>query len=78
MVRFVYSIEREGHDSNFPLRGLAALIQSRVSKNDEFDFKAYADLRIQEYLDYKAEKFGTREAEGKELPLRERCWAREY
>jgi len=77
VVKLAGSIDREGHDSNFPVRGLAALVQSRVSKNDEFDFKAYADLRIQEYLDYKAEKFGTREAAGKELPLRERCWARE-
>ncbi|KAK0103009.1 hypothetical protein ONS95_000807 [Cadophora gregata] len=56
--------------------GVAALVQAQVSSTD-FDFKSYADLRIQEYLDYKAEKFGTREKEGKELPFRERCWARE-
>lgn len=56
--------------------GLAALVQAQVSTSD-FDFNSYADLRLQEYLDYKAEEFGTREKEGKEMPLRERCWARE-
>ncbi|PVH86106.1 kinase-like protein [Cadophora sp. DSE1049] len=56
--------------------GLAALVQAQVSKSD-FDFNSYADLRIQEYLDYKAEKFGTREKDGKKMPLRERCWARD-
>ncbi|KAL2067226.1 hypothetical protein VTL71DRAFT_1650 [Oculimacula yallundae] len=58
------------------LWGVAALIQAQVSEID-FDFNEYADLRIREYMDWKAEMDGSREASGKEQPFREQMWARE-
>ncbi|XMA11316.1 hypothetical protein WAI453_004107 [Rhynchosporium graminicola] len=57
------------------LWGVAALIQAEVSDLD-FDFKEYADLRIREFTDWKAEAIGSRDASRKEMPLREQCWAR--
>lgn len=54
--------------------GIAALLQATISKL-EFDFKAYADLRIEEYWDWRAEEDGSRDEEGREIPLRERRWS---
>ncbi|KAH7330360.1 kinase-like domain-containing protein [Rhexocercosporidium sp. MPI-PUGE-AT-0058] len=55
--------------------GIGALIQAQVSKMD-FDFTKYADLRITEYMDWKAEMNGSREKSGKEKPVREQQWAK--
>ncbi|KAH9222622.1 kinase-like domain-containing protein [Leptodontidium sp. 2 PMI_412] len=56
--------------------GIGALIQAQVSKMD-FDFTKYANLRIAEYMDWKAEMSGSREQSGREKPLREQQWAKE-
>ncbi|KAG4438293.1 hypothetical protein IFR05_006228 [Cadophora sp. M221] len=55
--------------------GIGALIQAQVSKM-EFDFTKYADLRIAEYMNWKAEMNGSREKSGREKPLREQQWAK--
>ncbi|KAI4190761.1 MAG: hypothetical protein LQ348_003608 [Seirophora lacunosa] len=56
--------------------GIWALIQATISQID-FDYASYAEIRLQEYWDWRAEGEGTREQEGKERPLRERRWAEE-
>ncbi|KAK2611057.1 hypothetical protein N8I77_004436 [Diaporthe amygdali] len=54
--------------------GIWALIQATISDID-FDYASYAEIRLGEYWAWKAEVNGSRAAEGKELPLRERRWA---
>ncbi|KAI3392152.1 hypothetical protein diail_6130 [Diaporthe ilicicola] len=54
--------------------GIWALIQATISDID-FDYASYAETRLGEYWAWKAEVDGSRSAEGKELPLRERRWA---
>ncbi|KAI4113903.1 MAG: hypothetical protein LQ345_005209 [Seirophora villosa] len=56
--------------------GIWALIQATISQID-FDYASYAEIRLQEYWDWRAEGEGTREQVGKERPLRERRWAEE-
>lgn len=56
--------------------GIWALIQATISQID-FDYASYAEARLQEYWDWRAEEEGVRENEGKEEPLRERRWAEE-
>ena len=54
--------------------GIWALIQALISDID-FDYASYAQDRLGEYWAWKGEVEGTREKEGKEIPLRERRWA---
>lgn len=54
--------------------GIWALIQAKISQID-FDYAAYAEVRLGEYWAWRAEESGTREALGEEMPLRERRWA---
>ncbi|KAJ2904710.1 choline/ethanolamine kinase [Zalerion maritima] len=54
--------------------GIWALIQATIS-DIEFDYASYAELRLSEYWAWREELEGTREKEGKEMPLRERRWA---
>ncbi len=56
--------------------GIWALIQATISQID-FDYASYAEVRLQEYWDWRAEEEGTREQEGREKPFRERRWAEE-
>ncbi|KAI4100547.1 MAG: hypothetical protein L6R37_005414 [Teloschistes peruensis] len=56
--------------------GIWALIQATISQID-FDYASYAEIRLQEYWDWRAEKEGTRVKEGRDLPLREQRWAEE-
>ncbi|KAK3680465.1 hypothetical protein LTR37_021220 [Vermiconidia calcicola] len=56
--------------------GIWALIQATISEID-FDYVTYAERRLGEYWDWKAEDGGSREREGKEKPVRERRWAEE-
>lgn len=56
--------------------GIWALIQARVSQID-FDYAAYAEVRLGEYWAWREELDGSRAAAGKEQPLRERRWAQE-
>lgn len=53
--------------------GIWALIQATISQID-FDYATYAEIRLQEYWDWRAEREGTNE-QAKEKPLRERRWA---
>ncbi|KAI4174733.1 MAG: hypothetical protein LQ343_002104 [Gyalolechia ehrenbergii] len=53
--------------------GIWALIQATISQID-FDYATYAEVRLQEYWDWRAEREGTRE-QGKGKPLREQRWA---
>ncbi|ERF71193.1 hypothetical protein EPUS_06022 [Endocarpon pusillum Z07020] len=55
--------------------GIWALIQATISQID-FDYASYAEVRLGEYFAWREETDGIRKAEGKEMPLRERCWAR--
>lgn len=55
--------------------GIWAAIQATISDID-FDYASYSELRLGEYWAYKAEQDGSRVAEGREMPLRERTWAR--
>ncbi|KAL7820439.1 kinase-like domain-containing protein [Trichoderma aethiopicum] len=55
--------------------GIWALIQATISHID-FDYASYAESRLGEYWAYKAEADGSRAASGKEMPLREKTWAR--
>ena len=55
--------------------GIWALIQAMISEID-FDYASYAESRLGEYWAYKAEEDGSRTAAGKEIPLREKTWAR--
>ena len=54
--------------------GIWALIQATISEID-FDYSSYAKLRLGEYWAWRDEVKGTRQAEGRELPLREKRWA---
>jgi ethanolamine kinase len=56
--------------------GIWALIQAMISHID-FDYATYAELRLGEYWDFKNEEDGSRAAAGKEIPLREKRWARD-
>ncbi|KAG8533473.1 uncharacterized protein KY384_002256 [Bacidia gigantensis] len=56
--------------------GIWALIQAKISQID-FDYASYADVRLKEYWDWRAETDGSRAAKGVEKPLRERRWAEE-
>ncbi|KAI9839846.1 MAG: hypothetical protein M1819_000036 [Sarea resinae] len=56
--------------------GIWALIQATISQID-FDYADYAEVRLGEYWAWRAENDGSREKEGKEMPLRERRWAQE-
>ncbi|RFU72613.1 kinase-like domain [Trichoderma arundinaceum] len=55
--------------------GIWALIQATIS-HINFDYASYAESRLGEYWAYKAEEDGSREAAGKEMPLREKTWSR--
>lgn len=55
--------------------GIWSLIQSVISEID-FDYASYAEQRLDEYWQYKAETDGSREASGKEMSLREKTWWR--
>jgi ethanolamine kinase len=55
--------------------GIWALIQATISQID-FDYASYAEVRLGEYFAWRAETDGVRKTEGKEMPLRERCWAK--
>ena len=55
--------------------GIWASIQAMISDID-FDYASYSESRLGEYWAYKAEQDGSRAAEGREMPLRERTWAR--
>ncbi|KAI9741581.1 MAG: hypothetical protein M1818_004387 [Claussenomyces sp. TS43310] len=56
--------------------GIWALIQATVSRID-FDYAAYAEVRLGEYRAWREEIDGSRAAAGKELPSREKRWAEE-
>ena len=56
--------------------GIWALIQATISQID-FDYASYAEVRLGEYFAWRAEQDGSREKEGREMPLRERRWAEE-
>ena len=55
--------------------GIWALIQATISQID-FDYASYAEVRLGEYFAWREEKDGTRKKEGRDLPLREKCWAK--
>lgn len=57
-------------------RGVWSLIQAQISQID-FDYASYAELRLGEYWAWREELDGSREKEGRELPLREQRWAQE-
>ncbi|KAI9851506.1 MAG: hypothetical protein M1824_002616 [Vezdaea acicularis] len=54
--------------------GIWALIQAQISHID-FDYAAYAELRLGEYWAWRAEVDGSREREGRERGEREARWA---
>lgn len=54
--------------------GIWALIQATISFID-FDYAKYAEVRLGEYWAWREETDGSREAAGKEQPLREKRWA---
>lgn len=54
--------------------GIWALIQATISQID-FDYASYAEVRLGEYFAWREEKDGSRKKAGKEMPLREKCWA---
>ncbi|KAI9764006.1 MAG: hypothetical protein M1840_008954 [Geoglossum simile] len=56
--------------------GIWALVQATISQID-FDYASYAEVRLSEYWAWRAEIEGTRMAEGKEMPLREKRWSQE-
>ncbi|SLM37577.1 choline ethanolamine kinase [Lasallia pustulata] len=56
--------------------GIWALIQATISQID-FDYAAYAEIRLGEYWAWRDEVEGTRARAGKEMGLRERRWAQE-
>ncbi len=56
--------------------GIWALIQATISQID-FDYASYAEVRLGEYWDWKAETSGQREKLGRQTPLREKRWAQE-
>jgi len=56
--------------------GIWSLIQARISAID-FDYANYAEERLGEYFAWRSEIDGTRNRDGREMPLRERRWAEE-
>ncbi|KAF2151227.1 putative choline/ethanolamine kinase [Myriangium duriaei CBS 260.36] len=56
--------------------GVWALIQAQISHID-FDYASYAEERFGEYYAWKAELDGSRVAQRKDLPLRERRWTQD-
>ncbi|KAL8918228.1 MAG: hypothetical protein Q9172_005521 [Xanthocarpia lactea] len=56
--------------------GIWALIQATISQID-FDYASYAEVRLQEYWDWRAEESGARAKEGRNMPLREQRLAEE-
>lgn len=56
--------------------GVWALIQDTISQID-FDYAAYAEIRLGEYWAWREEVDGTREKEGREIGAREKRWAEE-
>ena len=56
--------------------GIWALIQATISQID-FDYASYAEVRLGEYWAWREESEGSREAAGKEIPVREKRWAQE-
>lgn len=54
--------------------GIWALIQATISQID-FDYAAYAEIRLGEYWAWRDEVDGSRAKEGRDMPLRERRWA---
>ncbi|KAL8885299.1 MAG: hypothetical protein Q9192_006668, partial [Flavoplaca navasiana] len=56
--------------------GIWALIQATISQID-FDYASYAEVRLQEYWDWRAEENGTRAEAGRDKPLREQRLAEE-
>jgi ethanolamine kinase len=56
--------------------GIWALIQATISQID-FDYAAYAEVRLGEYWAWRGEAGGSRAVAGKEMPLREKRWAQE-
>lgn len=54
--------------------GIWALIQATISTID-FDYAAYAEVRMGEHAAWRAESSGSRQEKGEEMPLRERRWA---
>lgn len=55
--------------------GIWALIQATISQID-FDYASYAEIRLGEYFAWREEADGSRKAEGREMSLREQCWAK--
>lgn len=55
--------------------GIWSLIQNTISQI-VFDYASYAEVRLGEYFAWREETDGTRKAEGREMPLREQCWAK--
>ncbi|KAL8785215.1 MAG: hypothetical protein Q9213_003484 [Squamulea squamosa] len=56
--------------------GIWALIQATISQID-FDYASYAEVRLQEYWDWRAEESGDRAREGRDMPPREQRLAEE-
>ena len=56
--------------------GIWALIQATISQID-FDYASYAQVRLAEYWEWKAERDGSRVKEGREMSVRERRLAQE-
>lgn len=56
--------------------GIWSLIQATISEID-FDYANYAEIRLGEYHAWRAELDGSRQREGKEMPLREKRWAQQ-
>lgn len=54
--------------------GIWALIQNEISQID-FDYKAYAEVRLGEYWGWRDEVDGSRAQEGREMGTREKRWA---
>jgi ethanolamine kinase len=56
--------------------GVWALIQATISQID-FDYAAYAEIRLGEYWAWREEVDGSRAAAGKDMPVREKRWAQD-
>jgi ethanolamine kinase len=56
--------------------GIWAIIQATISQID-FDYAAYAEIRLGEYWAWQAEVDGSRAAAGEAIPIREKRWAQE-
>lgn len=56
--------------------GIWALIQATIS-DINFDYASYAETRLGEYWAWREEIDGTRKADKRDMPLRERRWAQD-